>query len=142
MYDLLLILHFLGLALGVGTSFAFLALGAASKDLAPAERLAFAKRTFALSKNGAIGLVLLIVSGIGFLLSRGVSAVFSWGGPAFHAKLTLVVLLCGFLGYSQVMMKRVRTGSDPGAAARLPMLGRVMLLLGVSIVVCAVLAFH
>ena len=143
MYDLLLILHFLGLALGVGTSFAFLALGIASKDLAPAERLAFVKRTFALSKNGSIGLALLIVSGIGFLLTRGVSAMFAVGGPAFHAKLTLVVLLCGFVGYSQVLMKRIRTASDPAAAAaRLPTIGRVMLLLGVSIVICAVLAFH
>jgi uncharacterized membrane protein len=142
MYDLLLILHFIGLALGVGTSFAFLALGLAAKDLAPAERLLFAKRTFVLAKNGSIGLLLLIISGVGFLLTRGVSAVFAWGGPAFHAKLTLVVLLCGFLGYSQVLMKRVRTGTDPAAAARLPLIGRVMLFLGVSIVICAVLAFH
>lgn len=142
MYDLLLILHFLGLALGVGSSFALLVLGITSKDLAPAERLAFAKRTFVLSKNGALGLVLLILSGIGFLLTRGVSEVFSWGGPAFHAKLTLVVLLCGCLGYSQVLMKRIRTGTEPGAAGRLPTIGRVMLFLNVSIVICAVLAFH
>jgi uncharacterized membrane protein len=142
MYDLLLILHFFGLALGVGSSFAFLTLGIASKDLAPADRLAFTKRTFVLSRNGAIGLVLLIVSGVGFLLTRGVSEVFQWGGPPFHAKLTFVVLLCGLLGYSQVLMKRVRTGSHPDAAKRLPTIARVMLLLNVSIVICAVLAFH
>jgi uncharacterized membrane protein len=142
MYDFLLILHFIGLALGVGSGFAFLALGIASRDLAPAERLLFAKRTFVLSKNGSIGLGLLIVSGIGFLLTRGPAAVFAWGGPAFHTKLTLVVLLCGFVGYSQMLMKRVRTGTHPAAAARLPLIGRVMLLLGISIIICAVLAFH
>lgn len=142
MYDFLLILHFLGLALGVGASFAFFTLGIATKDLAPAERLELMKRTASISKNGSIGLALLIVSGLGFLLTRGVSAVFAWGGPAFHAKLTLVVLLCGFVGYSQVLMKRVRTGSDPSAAVRLPKIGRVMLFLSVSIVICAVLAFH
>jgi len=142
MYDLLLILHFLGVALGVGTSFAFLVLGMASKDLEPKERMAFAKRTFALSKNGSVGLLLLIVSGVGMLLTRGVSAVFAWGGPAFHAKLTLVVLLCGFVGYSQVLMKRVRVSSDVASAARLPKIGRVMLLLSVGIVISAVLAFH
>lgn len=142
MNDFLLILHFLGLALGVGTSFAFFTLGIATKDLPPTERLELMKRTASISKNGSIGLALLIVSGVGMLLTRGVSEVFAWGGPAFHAKLTLVVVLCGFVGYSQVLMKRMRTGADPSVAARLPKIGRVMLFLSVSIVICAVLAFH
>lgn len=141
MYDLLLIVHFLGVALGVGTSFAMLTLGIATSDLKGEERAKFFHRASLLSKNGSIGLTLLILSGLGFLFSRGVGSVFAWGGGAFHAKLTLVVILSGCLGYSQVLTRRMRQG-DASAMAKLPMLGRVMLVLSVGIVICAVLAFH
>lgn len=141
MYDFLLILHFLGLALGVGTSFAMLTLGIATKDLAGDDRVKFFQRASLLSKNGSIGLTLLILSGVGFLLARGFGTVFAWGGGAFHTKLLLVVILSGCLGYSQVLTKRMRQG-DTSAMAKLPKLGRVMLLLSVGIVICAVVAFH
>jgi uncharacterized membrane protein len=141
MYDLLLILHFLGLALGVGTSFAMLTLGLASQDLQGEERGKFFRRVAVLGKNGSIGFTLLILSGLGMLFDKGVSTVFAWGGGAFHAKLALVVVLAGCLGYSQVLAKRMRNG-DQAAMAALPKLGRVMLLLGVGTVTAAVLAFH
>jgi uncharacterized membrane protein len=141
MYDVLLILHFLGLALGVGTSFAMFTLGLAARGLEGDERVKFARRILLLGKNGSVGLALLILSGLGFLALRGASSVFAWGGGAFHAKLTLVVILCGLLGYSQVLVKRVRQGNT-AALATLPKLGRAMLLVGVGIVICAVLAFH
>src|SRR5690606_17558356 len=97
MYELFLILHFLGLALGVGTSFAFMTLGLATKDLNAEERTRFMLRASLLSKNGSIGLTLLIVSGIGFLVMRGVGDVMRWGGGAFHAKLLLVAILAGLI---------------------------------------------
>lgn len=141
MYDVLLIIHFLGLALGVGTSFAMLSLGIATRNLPVEERAKFFGRASILSKNGSIGFTLLILSGIGFLLTRGVSTVFAWGGGAFHAKLLFVVILAGLLGYSQVLGKRARQG-DLAAFAKLPGVGRVMLLLSIGIVVAAVVAFH
>jgi uncharacterized membrane protein len=141
MYDLLLIFHFLGLALGVGTSFAMLTLGLATRGLSGEERAKFFGRATLLSKNGSIGFTLLILSGIGMLFAKGVSTVFAWGGGAFHTKLALVVVLAGCLGYSQVLVKRMRQGNQ-AALATLPKLGRVMLLLGVGIVITAVLAFH
>jgi hypothetical protein len=141
MYAFLLIVHFIGLAMGVGTSFAGLALGMAAKDLEPAERGKFMLRASAIGKNGSIGLLLLILSGLGLLFSRGVSNTFAWGGPAFHAKLTLVVILIFVFGYMQVLQKRARTKSDPAAMARIPKLGALMLLLGVAIITTAVLAF-
>ncbi len=142
MQDTLLIIHFLGLALGVGTSFAMLRLGIATKALAPAERAGFMKHAMSLSKNGSLGLLLLILSGLGLLFTRGVSTVFASGGPAFHVKLTLVVLLSGLFGYSQVLIKRIREKQDAAAASKMPKLGQVMLLVGVGIIVSAVLAFH
>jgi hypothetical protein len=142
MYLVLLILHFIGLAMGVGTSFAAMALGISAKDLEPAERGKFMLRAGpAVAKNGSIGLALLLISGIGMWLTRGVSEVMAWGGPAFHAKLTLIVILIGLFGYMQVLQKKAREGGGPAVMAKMPKVGGAMLLLGVSIIVCAVLAF-
>jgi hypothetical protein len=142
MQDFLLIIHFVGLALGVGTSFATLRLGFAAKDLAPAERAQFFKPVMTLGKNGSLGLALLIASGLGMLFTRGPTAVFSSGGVAFHVKLTLVVVLAGLLGFTQVLIKRAREKQDAKAMATLAKVGPVMLLTGLGIVVAAVLAFH
>ena len=142
MQDTLLILHFIGLALGVGTSFAMARLGKATAALPPAERGQVMKYAMSLSKNGSLGLTLLIVSGLLMLLTRGVSSVFAAAGVAFHIKLTLVLILAGFFGYSQVLIKRIREKQDAAAAATMTKVGPVMLVLGVGIIISAVLAFH
>src|SRR3954467_13003247 len=139
MQDFLLIVHFVGLALGVGTSFATMRLGLATKHLPPAERAQFFKYVITLGKNGSLGLTLLIASGLGMLFTRGVTTVFSSGGPAFHVKLTLVLVLAGLLGFSQVLVKRVREKQDAQAMATLAKVGPVMLVTGLGIVVAAVL---
>jgi uncharacterized membrane protein len=142
MQDALLIIHFLGLALGVGTSFAMMRLGMATKHLSPAERGGFMKHALSLSKNGSLGLTLLIVSGLAMLFTRGASTVFGSGGVAFHVKLTLVLILAGVFGYSQVLLKRIREKQDAAAMGTMAKIGPVMLVTGVGIVITAVLAFH
>lgn len=142
MLDVLLFLHFIGLALGVGTGFAMLTLGLATADMPPADRGAFMRRASVLTRNGAIGLTLLILSGVGLVLVRGVSMVMAWGGPMFHIKLTLVAIMIGVFGYLQVLLRQSRSANGAAAAARIPVVSRVMLVLGVSVVVFAVLAFH
>ena len=142
LYLVLLTIHFLALALGVGTSFAMVTLGIASASLEPAERRAFMLRAMAVSKNGSIGFLLLVLSGLGMLFLRGPASVFAAGGPAFHAKLTLVVIMAGVLGYSQVLRKRARVAGDAKAMAALPKVGAALLLLSIAIVVAAVIAFQ
>jgi len=141
-YLLLLTLHFVGLALGVGASFASFTLRRASAELPPAERTNFALRALSVSKNGSYGLLLLILTGLGMFFMRGPGAVMAAGGPAFHAKLTLVVILCGVVGYSQVLGKRAREASGGPALAKLPAVSIAILLLGLSIVIAAVIAFQ
>lgn len=141
MLDFWLIIHFIGLAFGVGASLAVFRLRLATADMAPAERGVFMQRVSVLSKNGSIGLLLLIVSGVGLLVGRGVGVVMAWGGGMFHAKLTLVVILIGLFGYSQVLAKKARS-SDGAAAARLVIVSQALLVVGLSIIVFAVLAFH
>jgi hypothetical protein len=56
--------------------------------------------------------------------------------------MTLVLILVGVFGYMQVLIRKTR-GSDAAAAmARLPLVSRLMLLLTITIVVVAVLAFN
>ena len=143
LYPVILFLHFIGLALGVGTSFAMLTLGAASRELAPEERMKFMMRVSALRKNGSYGLALLILTGLAMFIMRGPGAVFAWGGGAFHLKLTLVVILCGFFGYMQVLTKKIREAGSGGAAlmAKVPTISMIMLGLSVAIVASAVAAF-
>ena len=71
LYLSLLFLHFIGLALGLGTSFAMLTLGAAARELSPEERGKFMLRVGALRKNGSAGLGLLILSGLAMFILRG-----------------------------------------------------------------------
>jgi len=140
MLDLWLILHFLGVALGVGTGFAMLTLGLSTKDMSPADRGTFMRRASMVGVNGSIGLLLLIVSGVALVLNYGLEAIRLWG-PTFHIKLTLVVILIGVFGYMQVLVRKFKSG-DAAAAARLNTVSKIVLLLGVSIVIFAVLTFH
>jgi uncharacterized membrane protein len=143
MHSLWLILHFIGLAMGVGTGFAMFTLGAATRNLPPPERAAFMLRASALSQVGGIGLLLLIVSGFGLMYARGgPSAALAWGGGMFHAKLTLVGILILLVGSMHVLMARVRRAGGGPLAARVAMLGQLTLLLGIGIVTLAVLAFR
>jgi hypothetical protein len=141
MNETLKIIHLLALALGVGASFAMLTLGLASKQLAADERAKFMLRAAAVAKNGSIGFGLLVLSGLAMLFVRGPAVVMHWGGPAFHAKLTLVLVFAGVLGYFQVVLKRARiAGGGPGLQTAAT-LGRVLLALGIAIVALAVIAF-
>jgi hypothetical protein len=70
MYDVLLMLHFIGLAMGVGTSFAMLTLGSTARRLPPEERGVFFGRIGGLAKNGSIGFALLVASACGRAAAR------------------------------------------------------------------------
>jgi uncharacterized membrane protein len=135
-------LHFMGLALGVGASFAALTLRRAAADLEPAERSKFMLRALALSKNGSYGLLVLLLSGLAMFLMRGPRAVMAAGGPALHAKLTLVVILCGLVGYSQALGKRVREASGGPQLAKLNSVRLAILGVSLAIIVAAVIAFQ
>ncbi|MET0789931.1 MAG: hypothetical protein ABW061_00290 [Polyangiaceae bacterium] len=141
-YLVLLMTHFVALALGVGASFAAFTLRKAAAKLEPAERTQFLLRALSVAKNGSYGLALLLLSGLGMFFMRGPGAVMAAGGPAFHAKLTLVVILCGAVGYSQVLGKRAREAGGGPALAKVPAVSTAILVLGVGIIISAVIAFQ
>jgi uncharacterized membrane protein len=141
MYLVLLALHFLGLSLALGAGFASLTLSLSTRELSAGERTGLALRTLSLSKNSSYGVLLLLLTGIGMMLSRGVAATFAWGGGAFHGKLALVVIMIGVLGYSQVIGARARRSGAVSELARVRILSRVQVVLGVLVVIAATVAF-
>jgi uncharacterized membrane protein SirB2 len=136
--QLLLVLHFLGLAMGLSVSFSSMVMAGLIDKAAPAERPVLGRFPFAMSRVGDIGLTLLIISGVGLLFLK-------WGGfsampVTFHIKLALVVVLIGLVGYMHSLQKKMRNG-DASAAARIQVVGKFAFLTALAIVVFAVLSF-
>lgn len=141
MNSTLFFFHMVGLALGLGTSFAMMTLGMALKDADPEERGKFMMKALVLSKNGAIGLGLLLISGLAMLGMR-FELYFSAGGAAFVIKLVLVVVLIGLFGAMQMKIRQVRNEGPGSQMASIPKLGRLMLATTLLITAFAVAAFH
>lgn len=139
MRDAMLFFHFLGLALGVGSGFASLFLGAANKNLSKEELPKFMLKLRSLGYMGLTGVGLLVLSG-GYLATPYWSILGSM--PYFIAKLVLVVVLLVILIIMDVKWRRaIKNGGGPDLAA-LPKLGRLAFPVGIFILLFAVLQFH
>jgi uncharacterized membrane protein len=135
---LLLVLHFLGMAMGLAVPLSNLVLGPILARATPEERAVLARFPPRMVRVGDIGLVLLWASGVTLMFTK-------WGGFEFmpwqfHVKLTAVVLLTLTVGYLHSLMGKARRG-NAAAAARMPVAGRIALLLALTAVVFAVLTF-
>lgn len=142
MREVLLIVHFIGLALGLGTSFAYMALGIATKDMPPPERGAFYMRAFTLSRNANIGLALLIASGVALIFVNGAEATMAAGGLWFKIKLGLVVVLSVLVAIINSLVAKVKREGPGPTMAKIPKISPFALLTTLLIVITAVLAFH
>ena len=139
MRDVMLIVHFIGLVMGLGTAFShmFLGLAAAKMDAAEARKLHL--QSFALSKMGHIGLALLILSG-GYLMTP------YWGmltsTPLLMLKLALVIVLAALIGIISAKARRAHQGDTDAQLRKIAPIGQATLVIGVLIVVLAVYVFH
>src|SRR5688572_7273632 len=90
MREVLLVIHFIGLAMALGAGFANLTLGIVASKLEPAERGSFMSKLVVLGRLGQTGLALLLISGLGLMTPfwRVVGEM-----PFLIAKLSLVALL-------------------------------------------------
>lgn len=134
----LLVLHFLGLAMGMSVSFGNIVMLGLIAQAAPAEKAVLARFPPAISQVGRIGLALLWATGLTMIFTR-------WNGFAgmpwqFHVKLTAVVLLSLVVLYIGTVEARVSRG-DLSAAALLPRLGKLASLCALTALSFAVLAF-
>ena len=138
MRDVMLIVHFIGLAMGVGTSFAMMFLGIAANKLDVEERADFMIKASFVTKMGHIGLLLLFLSG-GHLMTPYWSQLGSM--PTLIAKLVLFVILGGLIGVMSAKLKKAKAG-DPSQLLTVKKMGPFTLLTSILIVVLAVLTFH
>lgn len=133
-----LILHFLGVALGLSVSAANIVMVGVMNKAAPGERPVLARFLPAMSRVGQFGLALLWLTGLLMLYTR-------WNGFTgmpwtFHVKLTAVVVLSVVVGYIAMLEKRAQRG-DAGAAARTGPFGLIATLSALTALVFAVLTF-
>jgi uncharacterized membrane protein len=139
MRDVMLIIHFIGLAMGLGTSFGFMFLGIAASKMEKEEARKFGLNTFALSKMGQIGLVLLIVSGLYLMTPYWVALT---AMPLLIIKLVMVTILTVLIILLASNMKKAKNGDLNAHQKTIPALGRIALITVLIIVILAVLVFH
>ena len=136
---ILLMLHFIGLALGFSVSISNgVMLGIITKA-APGERPVLARFPPAMSKVGRVGLLLLWLTGLIMLYTRW--AGFDGMPWQFHVKLTGVVLLTITVLYMGKLEGQIHRG-DTAAAAKLPSFGKAASLFALTALVFAVLTFN
>jgi len=136
--EILLILHFVGLAMGLAVPFSNMVMQGVAANAPPAEKTVLARFPPAMSRVGDIGLTLLLVTGVTMVFTKyGGFAGMPW---QFQVKMAAVVLLVALVGYIHTLMGKARRG-DATAAARIPAVGRVTFLLGLTAVIFSVLAF-
>lgn len=139
MREAMLILHFVGLVMGLGTSFAMLFLGMASAKMEPAKGREFMVNATVVSRMGQIGLVILLISG-GYLMTPYWAALPEQ--PLLVVKLLLFLVLGGLIGILSSKARKARAGDAEAQLKAMAPLGRLAMLTGVAIVVLAVLVFH
>ena len=139
MRELMLILHFIGLAMGMGTSFAHAFLGIAVSKMTPDEAIKFRVHTLVLSKMGNIGIILLAVSGL-YLITPYWSVLSTL--PLLILKLVLVVILVVLIAIINTYAKKAMTGDAAGELKKMELLGKMTLIISLAIVALAVYVFH
>jgi len=134
----MLMVHFIGLAMGVGTGFAFLFLSRSAAGMAPEEARSFMLSASVLTRMGHLGLVLLLISGAWLIIPYWSSLPDS---PYLIAKLVLFVVLGGLIGMISAAFRKARNG-QPEYMLKARRFGPLALLTSIAIVVLAVLNFQ
>lgn len=139
MREAMLIFHFIGLAMGLGTGFGHAFLGAASAKLSPGEATRFRLHSLVLSSMGNIGMVLLLISGF-YLITPYWK--FLADMPLLIVKLSLVFLLICIIFLINIYGSKAKKGNAEFYFKKMEILGKMTLTLALAIVVLAVCVFH
>ncbi len=139
MREFMLIIHMLGLTMGLGTSFGYMFLGIASSKMSKEDAKKFTLQSFSLSKMGTIGITLLVLSG-GYLITPYLASLPD--RPLLIAKLALVVVLIVLIILLNIASKKAKAGDFEKQVKKIQLLGKFSMLTAVSIVVLAVLNFR
>ncbi|MGB4840150.1 MAG: hypothetical protein WBP08_14210 [Saprospiraceae bacterium] len=139
MRETMLIFHFIGLSMGLGSSFAYMFLGFVSSKMSKGERKAFFVNVSIISKMANIGLIILLISGL-YLITPFWKVL--GGQPFLIAKLILVLILIGLVLAINSLMKKSKTANIDLYAGKIETLGKVIMLTTLIILILAVTIFH
>jgi uncharacterized membrane protein len=139
MRETMLILHFIGLAMGLGVSFTHAFLGPTLSKLNKLDAQKFQSQTKALGTMGTIGTLLLLGSGIYLILPYWSAIAFM---PMLIAKLTLFVLLMILITIINWLSAKDLKNDVETNKKGIEVLGKLTLLVAVGIVILAVQVFH
>jgi uncharacterized membrane protein len=139
MREAMLIVHFIGLSMALGTGFSNLFLASAASKLEPPERGAFMMRAMVLVRMGQIGLGLLLISGF-YLITPYWKVLNEM--PILIAKLALVGLLIIMVSVVSIMAKKAKKAGDPTMLMKVRPYGMINFFIGITIVILAVLSFQ
>jgi uncharacterized membrane protein len=139
MREVMLILHFIGLVMGLGTSFAHAFLGIATAKMKDDEATKFRLHSMVLSRMGNIGIVLLIISGL-YLIAPYWKTLPST--PLLNLKLVLVCMLVVQIFRINLYTRRAKKGETEWYLKKMERLGKTTLLFGLAIVILAVYIFR
>ncbi|HEY8004197.1 MAG TPA: hypothetical protein VIE16_08215 [Phenylobacterium sp.] len=137
--NLLLWIHLLALAMGVGGGLGMSQVGPRLFVAAPDQRATWWPLATVFSRVAALGLVLLLITGplLIWLKFGGFGGLNGW----FKLKMALVAVVILTVGLSDWGLARLRRG-DEGGARVAAVTGPVTMLTVVAIVLVAVLAFN
>ncbi|MFA7627127.1 MAG: hypothetical protein WCZ17_08780 [Candidatus Kapaibacterium sp.] len=139
MRDVMLIVHFIGLAMAIGYIITLFMNVLTGKKLGGDESGKFIMNVLSSTVIAHIGVALLILSG-GYLMTPYWSILGT--KPLLIAKLVLVLVLAGIIGMTGSMGKKLKTGSEPSLLSKVDLFSKIMLLIGLIIIVLAVTVFH
>jgi hypothetical protein len=134
----LMVIHFLGLAMGLSTGFANMVMAGLVAKAAPNEKAVLSRFPPAMSRIGAVGLAMLWGSGLAIVYTR--YGTFSILPRPFIVKLAAVVLLTLAVIYIHVLMPRAQRG-DAAAMARIQTFGKLTGPLAIIAIIFAVITF-
>ena len=137
--SVLLILHFVGLTMGLAVPFSNMVMGGIIAKAAPPERAVLGRFPLAMSMVGKIGLTLLWLTGLTLVFTK----YGGFGGVPvlFHIKLGLVLVLTILVGMIARLEGRVRRG-DMSVLPRIETLGKAAGGTALVIIIFAVLSFQ
>lgn len=138
MREAMLILHFIGLTMGLGTGFAHAFLGSVTASMSAAEATKFRLHSLVLSKMGNTGIVLLLISGF-YLITPYWKVLTDM--PWLMVKLGLVLSLVVLIICINVLGGKAKTGDPEPQFKKMATLGKFTLILGLAIVIVAVKVF-
>lgn len=139
MYQVLLVLHFIALAMAMGGGFANIVSRRQMTKAEPVTYPGFALASGAVGKMATLGLLLLWITGIWMAIIRFGS--FGATPPMLWVKIAVVTLLTGFSASLNIMVIKAKNAGAPPDEKKLKAHAHSIAMLGVFVVILAVLIF-